>query len=114
VALDHSRPLAFFALPGFRGCAVWLVVSMHGRRKSIPAWRGIEKSKRSILSVLPLTLPVRRGYLLPPRRSGGTGRRAAFRAQWAQARGGSSPPFGILRWADGPMAGVGSGCMIEP
>ena len=30
-----------------------------------------------------------------PCRSGGTGRRAAFRAQWAQARGGSSPPFGI-------------------
>src|SRR5512144_2403922 len=28
------------------------------------------------------------------RRSGGTGRRAGFRSQWAQARGGSSPPFG--------------------
>src|SRR5258707_14217271 len=31
------------------------------------------------------------------RRSGGTGRRAGFRSQWAQARGGSSPPFGIAR-----------------
>src|SRR5204863_5014302 len=31
----------------------------------------------------------------PIRRSGGTGRRAGFRSQWAQARGGSSPPFGI-------------------
>ena len=30
-------------------------------------------------------------------RSGGTGRRAGFRSQWAQARGGSSPPFGTLR-----------------
>ena len=29
------------------------------------------------------------------RRSGGTGRRAGFRSQWAQARGGSSPPFGM-------------------
>src|SRR5437762_14183029 len=33
----------------------------------------------------------------PPSRSGGTGRRAGFRSQWAQARGGSSPPFGMRR-----------------
>src|SRR5205807_7726096 len=33
------------------------------------------------------------------RRSGGTGRRAGFRSQWAQARGGWSPPFGIGRWS---------------
>src|SRR2546425_11222444 len=32
---------------------------------------------------------------VPARRSGGIGRRAAFRAQWAQARVGSSPTFGI-------------------
>src|SRR5438105_5456726 len=32
-----------------------------------------------------------------PRRSGGTGSRAGFRSQWAQARGGSSPPFGTTR-----------------
>ena len=31
----------------------------------------------------------------PTGRSGGTGRRAGFRSQWAQAHGGSSPPFGI-------------------
>ena len=36
-----------------------------------------------------------RRYVSAPCRSGGTGRRAAFRAQWAIARGGSSPPFGI-------------------
>src|ERR1051325_5672022 len=34
-------------------------------------------------------------YVAFPCRSGGTGRRAGFRSQWAQARGGSSPPFGI-------------------
>ena len=34
-------------------------------------------------------------YLFRSRRSGGIGRRAAFRAQWAYARGGSSPPFGM-------------------
>ena len=30
------------------------------------------------------------------RRSGGIGRRAAFRSQWEQSRGGSNPPPGIL------------------
>src|SRR5436309_9403645 len=45
----------------------------------------------------------------PPRRSGGTGRRAGFRSQWAQARGGSSPPFGISArfWR---LVDVGGGC----
>src|SRR3954469_6078565 len=37
------------------------------------------------------------GGSLRARRSGGTGRRAAFRAQWAQARAGSSPAFGMRR-----------------
>jgi SsrA-binding protein len=35
-------------------------------------------------------------YFAPSCRSGGTGRRAAFRAQWAQARAGSSPAFGTV------------------
>src|SRR6266513_4186265 len=35
------------------------------------------------------------------RRSGGTGRRAGFRSQWAQARGGSSPPFGMRKTGAG-------------
>src|SRR5207244_1612339 len=46
---------------------------------------------KSLLEVIPRPI-----FAVPTRRSGGTGRRAAFRAQWAQARGGSSPPFGIL------------------
>src|SRR5436309_15440436 len=45
----------------------------------------------------------------PPSRSGGTGRRAGFRSQWAQARGGSSPPFGMSArfWR---LVDVGGGC----
>lgn len=50
-------------------------------------------------------------YNVPSGRSGGIGRRAGFRILWAQARGGSSPPFGIrsrrvaIRWrtVDSPL-----------
>ena len=42
-------------------------------------------------------------YVYIQRRSGGIGRRAGFRYQWAKARGGSSPLFGIknIRFAQG-------------
>ena len=39
----------------------------------------------------------------PLRRSGGTGRRAGFRSQWVQARGGSSPPFGTTEGRRGTV-----------
>ena len=39
-----------------------------------------------------------KNYLKKNSRSGGTGRRAAFRAQWALAHGGSNPPFGTCEF----------------
>ena len=36
------------------------------------------------------------GNIIHASRSGGIGRRAAFRAQWAQARVGSNPTFGTI------------------
>src|SRR5207249_3497837 len=90
--------------PTFPGDGSHVAPADSGRWRACPSWQAkIETGLRAVKPRVDLRLYRGLLFAVPtPSRSGGTGRRAGFRSQWAQARGGSSPPFGIpTRRVDG-------------